>query len=148
MPEADARQRTADGRDRVATWWVQAQPESAAVVRHEIARELRDAGVPTQLVDDAVLVASELVGNAIRHARALPAGHLAVTSERRAEGITIRVTDGGGGQHPSVRAAEPHDTTGRGLSIVAALTDSWGVMSGPDTVTVWARIPDRTPVPV
>ena len=130
----------------MATWWVQAQPESAAIVRHELARELCGVGVPTQIVDDVVLVASELVGNAVRHARALPAGQLAVGWERRADGITICVTDGGGRQHPSVRAAGPHDTRGRGLSIVAALTDSWGVTRGPGTVTVWAHVPQRTPV--
>jgi hypothetical protein len=90
----------------VTTWWVQAQPESAATVRHELAD---------------------------------------VAWERRADGITICVTDGGGRQFPTVRVAGQHDTHGRGMSIVAALTDSWGVTRGPGTVTVWAHLPERQP---
>lgn len=131
----------------MTTWWVQAQPESATIVRHELADALRGARVPDRVVDDAVLVASELVGNAVRHARALPAGRLAVAWERRADGITICVTDGGGRQYPTVRVAGRHDTHGRGMSIVAALTDSWGVTRGAGTVTVWAHLPERQPVP-
>jgi anti-sigma regulatory factor (Ser/Thr protein kinase) len=125
----------------VSTRWVRAEAQSAAAVRHEIARELLSTGVAPGLVDDAVLVASELVGNSIRHARALPSGQLTVAWERREGGITIRVTDGGGRQHPQVRTAAATDPTGRGLSIVAALTDFWGVSYGPGTVTVWAHLP-------
>jgi anti-sigma regulatory factor (Ser/Thr protein kinase) len=130
----------------VATSWVQPRAESAAVVRHQLTRSLRSLGVAAPVVDDAVLVASELVGNAVRHARALPTGRLGVTWERRGGGITISVTDGGGRQYPGVRAAGPHDTRGRGLTIVATLADSWGVTRGPGTVTVWARVPERQPV--
>lgn len=146
MPEANDGRRTGDGRDRVATRWVQARPESAATIRHELAHELGAAGVSERLIEDATLVASELVGNAIRHADAL-AGQLVVTWERRADGITIRVTDGGSRKYPRVRNAGPTDSHGRGLSIVAALADSWGVTPGPGTVTVWAHLPESSPVP-
>jgi len=120
---------------------VRAEAQSVGALRHEIARDLHTAGVPPQVVDDALLVVSELAGNSIRHARALPAGQLAVAWEDREGGITIRVTDGGGPHHPAVRPARAEDTNGRGLSIVAALTDFWGVSHGPDTVTVWAHLP-------
>lgn len=131
----------------MTTWWVPAQLESAAIVRHDLATALRSDGVPEPVVDDVVLVASELVGNAVRHAQALPAGRLAITWDRRADGITLSVTDGGGWQLPRMRTAGHHDTRGRGMSIVAALTDSWGVTRGPGTVTVWAHVPERQPVP-
>jgi len=127
----------------VGTRWVRAEPESAAVIRHEIARELLDEGVDPEVVDDAMVVVSELVGNSIRHARALPAGHLAITWKHTPGGVTIRVTDGGGPQRPRPRSATPYGTTGRGLSIVAALTDFWGVSHDPDTVTVWAHLPQH-----
>jgi len=132
----------------VGTRWVRAQPEIVAVLRHDLADELLADGLSPAIVDDAVLVVSELVGNSIRHARALPAGNLAVRWERRAGGLTISVTDGGGLQAPAVREATPYDTRGRGLSIVAALTDFWGVSHGPDTVTVWAHVPAPVTAPL
>jgi anti-sigma regulatory factor (Ser/Thr protein kinase) len=131
----------------VGTRWVRAEPEIVAILRHELADELRADRVAPNVVDDAVLVVSELVGNSIRHARALPAGNLAVSWEQRAGGLTISVTDGGGLQSPVVRDAGPYDTHGRGLSIVAVLTDFWGVSHGPDTVTVWAHVPARSVAP-
>ena len=132
----------------MGTRWVRAQPEIVAILRHELADELLADGVSPTIVDDAVLVVSELVGNSIRHARALPTGQLAVSWERRGGGLTISVTDGGGLQAPAVRDANPCDTGGRGLSIVAALTDFWGVSHGPDTVTVWAHVPAPMPAPL
>ncbi len=128
----------------MATRWVLAEPQSAAAIRHDIYGELLSAGVVPEIVDDVVLVASELVGNAVRHARSLPSGQLRVSWEQSAGGITISVTDGGGQQRPRSRAAGPYDTSGRGLAIVSALADFWGVKSGPDTVTVWAHLPGRT----
>ena len=136
----------------VSTRWVRAEPQSAAAVRRDIARTLLDDGIAADVVDDVQLVASELVGNAVRHARALPAGLLRVSWEQSAGGITISVTDGGGTHRPRARQAEPLDTTGRGLSIVSALTDFWGVNRSSGTVTVWAHLPGRraasnTPIP-
>jgi anti-sigma regulatory factor (Ser/Thr protein kinase) len=118
------------------------------VVRGEFTRELLAAGVSPDIVDDAVLVISELVGNSIRHARALPSGRLAITCEHGPAGVTIGVTDGGGPCRPQPRDASPYDTAGRGLAIVAALADDWGVSHGSGTVTVWARMPERALVPI
>ena len=132
-----------DRRGNVSTRLVRAEAQSVAILRRELARDLHTAGVAQRVVDDALLVLSELAGNSIRHARALPAEQLAVAWEHREGGITIRVTDGGGPQHPAVHQVTAEDTNGRGLSIVAALTDFWGVSYGPDTVTVWAHLPMR-----
>lgn len=127
----------------MATRLVLAQPESAAEIRHDISGELLTAGVIPEVVDDVVLVASELIGNAVRHAKSLPSGLLQVAWEQNAGGITVSVTDGGGPQRPRSRSAGPQDTTGRGLAIVSALADFWGVRRGSDTVTVWAHLPGR-----
>ncbi len=128
----------------MATRWVLAEPESAAAIRHDIRGDLLSAGMVPEIVDDAVLVATELIGNAVRHARSLPSGRLRISWEQSAGGITLSVTDGGGLQRPRSRNASPYETTGRGLTIVSALADFWGVKRGPDTVTVWAHLPART----
>jgi two-component sensor histidine kinase len=89
---------------------------------------------------DAALIASELVGNAVRHAPALPSGHLAV-QWRIEDGpsYVLAVTDGGGVHPFSIKQRDIWDTSGRGLTIVAAVADDWGVSTAEGSTTVWAR---------
>jgi anti-sigma regulatory factor (Ser/Thr protein kinase) len=119
---------------------VPAQPSSAAVIRQRISADLSRAGVPESVVDDAVLVATELLSNALRHARALEDDHLDVSWAVEHGAVSITVTDGGGRNQPHVRHPGPADTNGRGLSIVETLADEWGVDEGDSTATVWARL--------
>jgi anti-sigma regulatory factor (Ser/Thr protein kinase) len=99
------------------------------------------AGASEQEALDGALIASELVGNAVRHAPALPSGHLAVEWQiEDGPSYRIAVTDGGG-QHPvSVRQPAVDDPSGRGLAIVAAIADDWGVcVEETGRTTVWAQ---------
>ena len=125
----------------MTTVWIRNTAASAAAVRHFLHDEVEKAGLGHDVADDAALLASELVGNSIRHARALPAGYLNVTWMIDDAGVRVQVTDGGGGKRPQVRRAGVDDTTGRGLAIVAALSDSWGVEEEPARTTVWAHLP-------
>ena len=100
--------------------------------------------MPADDAFDAALIASELVANAVRHATPLPSGHLAVEWVLDSASYTISVTDGGSSTDVTVRAAAADDVSGRGLMIVAALAEDWGVSSttserGAETTTVWAR---------
>ncbi|MFI8895308.1 SpoIIE family protein phosphatase [Streptomyces paradoxus] len=97
------------------------------------------------LADDASLVVSELVTNAVVHAGT------DVEMECRLEGDTpdtaalvVEVSD----HHPSraPRGSEPetpHDTPehGRGLRLVGALSEAWGITYRTGRKTVWARLP-------
>lgn len=125
-------------------------PASAGEVRRELGADLARRGLPEQVVQDATLMASELVGNAVRHGRPLPGGVLRVTWSLEADCLRLQVTDGGGGDRPRLRAAGPADQRGRGLAIVAALAAKWGVeehRDGADPVnTVWADLPVTPPV--
>src|SRR5262245_32501474 len=86
--------------------------------------------VRPQLLTDALAVASELIGNAVRHATALPGDVIRVTWHVRfhadVEVVGLRVTDGGAATEPRVCTVAEDATEGRGLSIVAALADEWG----------------------
>jgi anti-sigma regulatory factor (Ser/Thr protein kinase) len=124
----------------VMTVQVPSKPASAAIVRRRIAADLAEAQLPRALVDDVVLIATELVSNAIRHAHALPDGSLTVSWEVRDEGVTVKVTDGGAIGHPHIRYAGPNDVSGRGLSLVAALAARWGVEDNAGATTVWAHL--------
>ena len=121
---------------------VRHEATSASLVRREIAADLASQRVAHDSVADVVLVASELVGNAIVHA--VPAGDLDITWDViwdvRDGAVVIRVTDPSADQ-PRPRAAGADATSGRGLTIVAAIAVEWGVDRMPVGKQVWARIP-------
>jgi anti-sigma regulatory factor (Ser/Thr protein kinase) len=125
----------------MATLLVRHAPSSAAVARRSVQAALLESGAGEDDAFDAALIASELVGNAVRHAAPLPSGHLAVEWSVDRDGYRISVTDGGSQHRVSTRSAGAHETTGRGLTIVAALAQDWGVTNnaGSDHITVWAR---------
>ncbi|HEX4728309.1 MAG TPA: ATP-binding protein [Jatrophihabitans sp.] len=125
----------------MATLLVRHTPSSAALARRSVQAALLDSGASDDDALDAALIVGELVGNAVRHAAPLPSGHLAVEWLVERDGYRISVTDGGSQHRVSSRSAAAHETTGRGLAIVAALAQDWGVTSnaGSAHTTVWAR---------
>ena len=76
----------------------------------------------TDLVEDAQLVVSELVTNAVVHAGRRCELGIAF----RNGSLRVEVADEGGGG-PEVQAASEHIEHGRGLLLVSAMTDAWGV---------------------
>ncbi|GAA2757504.1 ATP-binding protein [Actinopolymorpha rutila] len=117
---------------------------SARAARRRLAADLRAAGIASDEVHDAVLVLSELVGNALRHARPLPAGALRVTWRRHPHRLEVSVTDGGGPTEPRPLELPASALGGRGLAIVDDLSARWGVRRGDRTTTVYAVL-DLTP---
>jgi len=112
---------------------------SAAVVRHSIADDLAGNAVSRDSIDDVVLVASELVGNAVVHT-VTPDESLDVSWEIEPASVIVRVADTSG-ELPVTRMADTVRTGGRGLAIVAAIASDWGVQRWPSGKEVWARIP-------
>lgn len=94
-------------------------------------------------VDDAVIVVSELVTNAIAHAHT--GCELRISHDGGSEGAVLRVeVNDRGAQIPDVQTLTETREHGRGLHIVAALTKAWGVDTEPDgSKTVWAELVDR-----
>jgi hypothetical protein len=95
-----------------------------------------------------VLILSEFVTNALRHARALNSGTIRVSWELSGEGLLrIEVTDGGGTTRPSTKpySMSVSAQAGRGLEIVDRLADRWGSQreEGGDEYTVWAELAVR-----
>jgi anti-sigma regulatory factor (Ser/Thr protein kinase) len=101
----------------------------------EVAKRCLD-GEDAETVEIVTLLVSEIVTNAIRYT----AADFTVTIEHDEQRIEVQVTDQGGGT-PSPRRPDPSDPTGRGLMIVQALSDEWGVTRHPDgSKAVWFRI--------
>jgi anti-sigma regulatory factor (Ser/Thr protein kinase) len=111
---------------------------SIAVARRRLTSELLAAGAAEPVVADAALVASELLTNAVRHARPLPGGKLRVGWVLADGVIELTVTDGGATTRPREAWPSASSLGGRGLAIVARLCGRWGVRTGETTTTVWA----------
>jgi anti-sigma regulatory factor (Ser/Thr protein kinase) len=109
-------------------------PESAAEARVFVERMLRTWGCPG-LIDDARVVVTELVSNVVRHAGT----DIRVDVELRGETVRIAVADRAGG-HVIMRTADPPtDVGGRGLQLVNALSERWGIDQLADRKLVWAE---------
>ncbi|NYE41906.1 anti-sigma regulatory factor (Ser/Thr protein kinase) [Streptomyces fulvorobeus] len=110
--------------------------------------QLRSNGVADTVVDDAVLILSELLSNACRHGRPLgqqtEVGDGDVRAAWRVDrtgGLTVEVTDGGGPTRPVPATPSVTARGGRGLNIISTLAREWGVRdSSSGEVTVWAQL--------
>lgn len=113
-------------------------PESASIARRQLVDWMRSLGVRDETRDDARLLVSELVGNAVRHARPLADGTMRVTWTTTDSIVDIAVTDGGALTTPERVDAGVSDLAGRGLSIVETLAARWWVESTRSRTTVHA----------
>jgi anti-sigma regulatory factor (Ser/Thr protein kinase) len=120
------------------------EPASAATVRHSIADDLASRDIDPQCVDDVVLVAGELVGNAVVHADSRRGHDLDVSWDIQADAVVVRVLDDSP-DLPRRRASTERVGGGGGLAIVAAIALDWGVRRTDKGKLVWARVP-ITPV--
>ncbi|MHC0433007.1 ATP-binding protein [Streptomyces sp. O3] len=123
-------------------------PAGVGQARHRMRDELRVTGVSDSVIDDAVLILSELLSNACRHGRPLSNGSAADGGDVRAAWrvdaagrLTVEVTDGGGPTRPVPATPSVTARGGRGLHIITALAEEWGVRDdAPGEVTVWVVI--------
>lgn len=98
--------------------------EWARVVRTFVAAVL---GPAHPCGDDAVLLASELFGNSVRHSNsALPGQTVTVTVTACARAIRVEVIDRSGPGVPRLCLAAGDAEAGRGLALVARLATRWG----------------------
>lgn len=104
-------------------------PREIAAARR-FAREVL-AGCAPEVVEAAELMVSELATNCVRHART--GFELAIEASAA---IRVEVRDGGPGR-PTVLHPEPQEPSGRGLQIVQAMSEEWGVVPGASGKTVW-----------
>jgi anti-sigma regulatory factor (Ser/Thr protein kinase) len=88
------------------------------------------------------LLVTELVGNSVRHAGLDPADIITLDLEMRPGTVRVEVCDPGPGfSQPSFDDQPPLGTSGRGLYLVDALADRWGVSRTPEgQARVWFEI--------
>ncbi|MFE1433057.1 ATP-binding protein [Streptomyces griseoaurantiacus] len=121
--------------------WCRAFPgvaEEVAHARHFVAALLDGRG----LVEDAVLVVSELATNAVRHSLSGSAGgwFLVVVCFGGGDLVRIEVVDQGGERVPHLCDVTSQEEGGRGLLLIASCAKDWGVKNWPDGRSVWAEL--------
>ena len=111
-----------------------AEPASAPLARSAVQQHCRRWGLG-DLCEDATLIVTELVANAVRHAGTV----IRLRLRRTDGGLRLEVTDG---SPRPVRLTSPGllDEGGRGLALVDALATHYGVEGQPGGKTVWAEL--------
>jgi anti-sigma regulatory factor (Ser/Thr protein kinase) len=135
----DAVDAHAPGEPLDAALTLAAEPASGATARRFVHRTLAGVSADPERVETLVLLCSELVTNAVLHAAAPSELRLRMRDGR----VRLEVHD----PSPAVpvpRAQDLSATNGRGMVLVDALADSWGVEVGdglPDEgKTVWVEL--------
>jgi anti-sigma regulatory factor (Ser/Thr protein kinase) len=129
-------------------------PASAREARVFVTRLVGHCGRP-DLVEPAAACTAELAANAVLHAR----GRFHVSVTQTSSGVRIEVADFANDilptPTPTVGTAADltaASRTGRGLQIVAALADRWGIERRPESKSVWVELrrgaPHRPTAPV
>jgi PAS domain S-box-containing protein len=119
-------------RDAIAGWDLPAEPVAAPQARALASEQLRIWGLE-ELVDVTELLVSELVGNAVRHARGPVRLRLLFS-----RALVCEVADGSA-TTPRVRNPSETDEGGRGLALVTLLSHRWGTRYTAHGKTIWTE---------
>ena len=113
------------------------RPESAGLVR----RALGARAMSEDVAHTAALLATEVVGNAVRHAGMDSAERIVFFAIVSDGVVRIQVADAGPGFDP-----ESVQTEGYGLRLLDSLASRWGVDSGDRGCRVWFEVDPRRPL--
>jgi anti-sigma regulatory factor (Ser/Thr protein kinase) len=92
------------------------------------------------VLDDVLLVASELATNAVMHSGCTAGEEFELSAERRDGCVRIAVSDPGhGGGEPRRRTPDPSRPGGMGLAVVEQLSREWGADRS-NWLQVWADL--------
>ncbi|MFI7704617.1 ATP-binding protein [Nonomuraea sp. NPDC049480] len=127
---------------REASWWLSADLVSARRARRLTRETLAEWGFGHQ-IEVAELLVSELVGNALGHARGqVRLGFSAADGRLRCE---VEDEDP---ELPRMRTVDEDAESGRGLFLVDMLSRCWGGVPTPRGKAIWFELPDFAEVDV
>jgi anti-sigma regulatory factor (Ser/Thr protein kinase) len=107
--------------------------ESVGQARRFVRETLEDQ--PRDTREAIELMVSELATNCVQHAQS----DFELEIEHRSGTIRVEARDRGSG-HPTLRSPTPREPTGRGLRVVEALSESWGIEPMTEGKTVWFTV--------
>ena len=109
---------------------------SVPAARHFVGRTLREWRCSEDVASVAMLLASEVVTNAIVHARTN-----AFVRVQLVDGVLRVEVHDATRQLPTPRPYDPHAESGRGLMLVDAYSSVWGTSAAGDGKVVWFEVP-------
>jgi len=118
------------------SWSLPASARSVPDARHHVVATLDEWGCDG-IVDTARLLTSELVTNAVLHART----EMTLAIEQTERGVRISVTDSSP-VPPALRHHSVTATTGRGIRLLDQLASEWNVVDDNGGKTVWFTLTD------
>jgi anti-sigma regulatory factor (Ser/Thr protein kinase) len=95
---------------------------------------------PCPVLDEAILLASELAANAVAHTVTGSGGHFDVTIYRAETLVAIAVRDEGSDNAPAARPLDEMAEAGRGLGLVELIADRWGHCGNKHGRTIWLQL--------
>lgn len=114
-------------------------PRCVGLARAQLRKALADWGLAS-IEDTALVVLSELLTNAVEHAQASPEREIQTRFQCERDGVRIAVDDADA-HLPKTTRFRGVGNRGRGLLLVAALADCWGVRRrGSTGKSVWALV--------
>jgi anti-sigma regulatory factor (Ser/Thr protein kinase) len=126
---------------RWSTRWESNPPVHAVPhTRERVAAVLAEWGLTGEPVEPTMLVVTELLSNAIDHAR----GPVRLSVELSAETVHVEVCDATP-DAPQLQPPDPTRARGRGVHLVEALSLHWGWTPDPPGKVVWADVPTEWP---
>ena len=96
------------------------------------------------VLDEAVLLTSELVTNAITHTASGRGGKVTVTVYRADTRVRVEVRDDGSDEIPVVRPHDDAEDSGYGLGLVELMAHRWGHRGGQRGRIVWFMLEWKT----
>jgi serine/threonine-protein kinase RsbW len=109
----------------------------AVAVARDWSRETLTAWMLDELADVVPQLVSELVTNSIEHA---DTARVRAALMRTSDTLRVNVADDDAYNLPACRQAGPDDIRGRGLAIVEALSDRWGITVADEGKSVWCEV--------
>jgi anti-sigma regulatory factor (Ser/Thr protein kinase) len=113
-------------------------PEAGLAARRALLA--RNGALPRPVRDDVLLLMTELVTNAVRHADAGPDRLVRLELRQRRGAVRVAVCDEGPGFAPEATCSRPDETGGWGLVLVDRIADRWAVTRTATGTCVWFEI--------
>ena len=142
--EANAAGAAAEIDLRLIAFMLPAIPESVRIARFHIRAALGFCDL-YRFADDAAIITSELVTNAVQHARCDVTETVRITLARASDPETVIIAVSDSSPHgPVIRTAPTGSERGLGLQIVESLCVDWGWHPAPGGKAVFAILAGRT----
>ena len=102
-------------------------PSTPGIVRTRLAGFLTVHRASNEVIDDALIVISEMIANAVSHGVPAEDGAIEISWSINGDLLELSVLDGGVGGHLKPIDFDEDSLSGRGLSIISRVADRWWV---------------------